>query len=366
MGSTLPARMASSTLPASVPTSSWIKTLDGTLTALPDGTPVLRCRIAGSEVHKMKVGAYQRERLPAKKLGHLISEWVAGGFVPGAVGAVRSTEFEAIDGGGFLIKADLWLVDGQQRRASLEEYLKLPNAESRDFFIEIILGTTEEYERKLFHKLNSHRKKVSSNVLLRNQTHTYSALRLIMSVCTTKSSSILFDKIAWKDTIAPPQLLGAFSLTKVIIPLYSWTGLADCWHLGKVEPALEEILGIVGSKAMTANIEEFFGFVDKAWGWSAIQKANTSTHRHLKLAFLWVLARLFAEYQNFWNGNLLVIPADIRKALASIPMTAKTIKVGKVGEMIELAGAYGNAQNQLKNKLEDYLKRNGVRLVPRE
>jgi hypothetical protein len=68
---------------------------------------------------------------------------------------------------------------------------------------------------------------------------------------------------------------------------------------------------------------------------------------YIKDGFLEVLAKLFADHKNFWEGKKLTISTDLRRKLALFPINDPKVAY--------LCGASGAAQNELYYLLETHL-----------
>lgn len=130
---------------------------------------------------------------------------------------------------------------------------------------------------------------------------------------------MLAGRVSWKQRLAKTDLITATTYVKVAGMLHSHAGPGKSNNTGQLAVGLEKIVSNVGLDNFALNVMHFFHVVDRAFGGSdgGVRGLDNRDHAPwLQTMFLFQLARVFSEHENFWreDGKRLFVNADtIRK-----------------------------------------------------
>jgi hypothetical protein len=307
------------------------------------GSIVLRGAIDPTTLRFLLVDEYQREAAPLTSLEDLVTAFIKGQVIPDIVLGLRSSDFKS-KGDVFTLDGDVYIIDGLQRVSAARHVVAtIPDAEVR-LGATIHFGTTPEWEAEQFKILNTKRKAVSPNVLLRNERANSPVIYTLFDLTTSpqfQQQFALNGRVSWKQNMQRGELITATMLLRTAARLHAHKGPGRT--MGNVDAmtnALEKIVAAVGLSNFRANLTYFFDFLDACWGLRHIQYKETAVH--MRLTFLLALTELLSDHTDFWQGadeTRLFINSDLRKKFASFKMTDPHIA--------QLCGAAGTAREML-------------------
>lgn len=322
----------------------------------------------------LHVGDYQREVIefgrnmgggnPNKSNGRkspILKGLEQGARLPDIILGMRGQHFTS-RGNNFMLEDDCYIVDGLQRVSAMKAYAAT-NPELRQTLrigAEVRFNTTRDLERDLFTALNTQRKAMSPNVLLRNARTEYTAVLTLYGLSKSEPKFALYGKVCWNQQMSRTEIVTAFNVIKAANALHSFflPGLGRLTGQAlNYPPRLEQIAKKVRINTFRDNMLTFFDAIDDIWGIRGIKYTDMSPQ--IRATFMNTLGQLFADHENFWDGNRLVIDAAAKSKLRQFPINDPTI--------IRLAGAGTTAGVLLYNYLRDHMNKSKRvnQLVPR-
>ena len=315
----------------------------------PEGEIIVRGVIDSGSLRDLQVDDYQRERSSISSLSDLVNAFKKGETIPDIELGMRGQKCKDGKGGHCLILQDpVFIVDGLQRvTAAMHVLDSIHNVDVR-LGAAVHFGTNENWERERFSILNTLRRKVSPNVLLRNRRKTSPAIQMLYSL-TGDKTFVMHDRVCWSQKMRRGELITALMLAKVLGNLCSHKSPTRRNQIDELVPALDCAVEAFGIQNMRDMVRAFFDLVDECWGVRlVVYKDGTS---HLKHNFLHVLSRLLADHHDFWGGSnerKLVVEASLRRKIAQFPiMTDPTIR--------HLASSSGKSRDLLYVMLRDHI-----------
>lgn len=315
---------------------------------------VLRGIIEQDHLGLIKVDDYQRERLHVKrgtdkmKGSSLWEAMKAGEQIPDIELGMRGGNFVEIPGSlDVVLKDPVYLIDGLQRVTHALAFLE---QEVRDVPIgaTVHFDTTRDWERDRFDVLNTSRRKVSPNVLLRNHRETNNAMLTLYGLSENQKDFALYKRVSWGQQMQRDQMVSAMTLTLVSLTLHRHL---IGWPRMRSASAYQEKLGTLTDRiplnTFRGNVLTFYELLDKAWGIRAVAYSQDSSW--LRSAFQEMLATFLSNHVDFWKDDdrELVITADQVKRFGSFPVHDPSV--------INLAGAHGRAMTVLQQMLLDHM-----------
>ena len=307
-----------------------------------EGRDALRGVIARESLSELLIDDYQREKLPASTRSNIKEALEAGERLPDVELGMRgqNCKLEEREGMNVITLLDpVYLIDGLQRRETILEYLAR-NCEADVHLGALIhFGTTRDWERDRFYKLNKHRVPVSPNILLRNRREENAALTMLWGLTHTERTFVLCDRVQWGQQMNRNELISITTLTRVTGLLHSHRLPGRSSNAIAVATALKTHLEQFGVQAMRENLRRFYGLIDECWN---IRTVHFKKAAHLKAGFMTVLARIISDHYDFWDekdDRRLVISAPMKRRIAKFPIEDPTVG--------NLAGANGLARDHL-------------------
>jgi hypothetical protein len=274
-----------------------------------DGDIVLRGRIDPATLYAIKVDSYQREVQGTQKLNSIVAGF-AENSIPDVVLGMRGSRTKD-DGASYVLLSDVYVIDGLQRISvakRLSDAGELPRLGALVYF-----DTTYDWERNHFKVLNSARVRVTSNVLLRNARHDFTAIESLYKMCYEDTHLVIKDKVCWNQPRRRSQLITATTFLRVVAHLH---GHVTGGRGGKIDDlcrGLERLQEIVGRNTLRSNVREFFNLVERCWGISTVTYDGAP---QLRCAFLLTLANLLSDHGVFWNNTRLFVSAPLVRKIA--------------------------------------------------
>lgn len=300
-----------------------VKIIDGALheSSLRGGTLILRGVIDASTFPMLKFDDYQREALPTSSRKNLINALKKGDTLPDIEIGMRGSDARERSG-VWTLHDDCFVIDGQQRVLSSQDFLTEHPEEKTFLGAAIHFDTDKEWERERFRVLNSQRVKVSPNVLLRNLREDHLVLSKLYDMTMLSDETwCLGGRISWDQNMKRGKLITALNFLKTVGALHGHISAGKDYSLGKIGPGLDLLAQRVGIPQMQNNISTFFDVVDGAWGVKKVQYRELSVH--LAGSFLGMLARFFSDHLDFWKGAneyKFVVERDIRNKIGTFPV----------------------------------------------
>lgn len=336
-----------------------VKILNAAIDEIGAGSIILRGVIDPDSLSSLQVADYQREVLPSARIGELMRAMKKGSSVPDVVLGMRGGDYTR-RGDVHHLHSPVFIIDGLQRVTAGRKMLEEAGEKDKRPHIGAMIhfDTTVASERELFRILNSVRTKLSPNVLIRNLRHNNPAIMLLYRACNEDGSFTLHERVSWDQRVHRTHIMTALALCKVAGAIHAHIGPGRSNHFEELARGLARIMEKVGPNIFRDNVKMFFAIVDECWGVRRVVFKDGAAH--MRGNFLGALATLFSRHDIFWRGNRLFVEADLKKKIASFPVTDPSVK--------DLASAGGVAQNMLLQLMIDHVNRGkrGNRLVSRE
>jgi hypothetical protein len=304
---------------------------------------ILRGVIDPASLAALKVGNYHRGAQPRIVHG-IMQGFTHSGGVPDIELGMRGLSITQAEG-NLLLHDPIYIIDGLQRRAAALEVLK--NGSQPKLGVMIHFDTTEPWERKRFELLNANRAKVSSSVLVRNLAAENSAIKMLKDL-SFEPFFPLANRVSWDQQMKTGQLIQGEMFLKAIAQFHHRLepGLTSSRYT-EMSAGLEELMGRVGRTVLRDNITQFWEIIDECFDVRGVEIVSAAPQ--LKSGFLSVLAKVFADHQNFWNETKLTVSSDLRRKLALFPINDPYIS--------RLCGAFGQAQIVLYYHIVEHINR---------
>lgn len=311
----------------------------------------------------LHVGDYQREILDysggAGRKSPILKGIEGGARLPDIILGMRGQKFTT-RGSAMHLENDVYIVDGLQRVSALKRYAMTHPEMKNSIRIgaEVRFSTDRNIERDLFTTLNTQRKAMSPNVLLRNARTESNGILTIYGLTTSDAKFPLYGKVCWNQQMNRNEVVTALSVCKTAGMIHSYFGPGKIGSgVSRVGGALDTIAKKVSLKQYRENINTFFEAVDEIWGIRGIKYTDKCTH--MRMNFMVTLANIMADHDNFWEDTRLVIDKAAISKLKSFPINDPTV--------IRLAAAGTTSGLLLYNLMRDHLNKSKRvnQLVPR-
>lgn len=337
----------------------YVRILNGALDDDP-GSPagiILQGRIDPGTFRFLKVDANHYQR-PCSDREDIFDALKQGKVPPPIDIGVRGQDFVS-DGSDYLVRSPAYIVDGGQRLGNAQRLLELiPDLDIR-LFAMVHFNTDAAWEASRFDALNKNIKKVSPSLHLRNMRDRNEAVLTLFGLCHNERDFPLFERVCWSQDMARVQLMTASVLAKTAVMLHARHTPLGGVAADAVAVALKRASSVVTLPVFRSNVATFFAIINGCWPFAETAYRHSATQ--LKNTFLAELARMFSDYDAFWDatGTRLTVSADDRRKLASFPLNDT--------QVINLAGTGGKARRMLYQLLVNHMNsgRRTNRLVSR-
>lgn len=274
------------------------------------GHIVLRGVIDAACFSDVKVGEYQREEGTTKELSKLCGAIRSGEQLPDIEIGIRGNDYNERDG-AFYINHDCYVVDGLQRLSAAKRVrLETPEFDVRLGAL-LHFGSNEAWERERFKALNLFRRKVSPNVLLRNEVDS-PTISTLLSMSEKDREFSLRERICWSQKMSRNHILTALMVVKTVGRLHNHWGPGRSTKYDYLLKSIDKTIETVGVNVWRANVRTFYDVLDQSFGIKAIAYRELSPH--IRGPFMFALAEMLTEHQNFWEGyRLSVAKFEIEK-----------------------------------------------------
>ncbi len=323
-----------------------------------EGNPVLRGVISTDSLEHLRIDtAYQREFLSHTIRRHILDALVRRQRLPDIELGMRGENWSFADTGEdtIILRDPIYIIDGQQRRGTLLEYLsENPGAILRQGAL-IHFKTTMEWERQRFHALNLHQTRVSSAVLLKNLRSTNPGIATLYGLAMTDKDFPLRDRVGWTQQRGSKDLMTSTLYTKAILTLHGHMGggiMAS--SVQGMDIGTARLAELIGLPTLRANTKEFWGTIDEVWGISTLSRSGATW---LKNSYLIAFASVISDHHDFWNAKRLNINSEHIKKLKTFPINDPEIK--------NLAGSSGLASSAIAYHLIQHLNKGRHNLLDR-
>lgn len=287
-----------------------------------DGDIILRGRIDPESLIHLKVADYQREVMPETKLKDLAKAIRTGqSAVPDIQLGMRGGAYQEKRGQDtFELLNDVYIIDGLQR-TSAGLYLLKRDIQPRLGAV-VYFNTQEEQERLMFRELNTQRTRLSANVLLYNERHSSPWLNLLYQLCSD-SSFTLYKRVSWQQRMKRGELISATLFVKQAARLHENFNRAKMPDGQALRVISYFNLDKIPRNHFRQNVRTFWETLEDAFHLS--QVAHGQLAPFIRSSFLRALTQIYVDHQDFWNDTQLVITPDLRRKLASFPITDPSV-----------------------------------------
>ena len=327
-----------------------------------EGQTIIRGIIARESLPDLRTDFYQRELLPLSRRKDIWDGLNTGTQLPDVELGMRGDKFEMTDNDALTLIDSVFIVDGQQRISTLKEFLvKFPEARARLGAI-VHTNTNPDWERNRFHKLNTARAKVSSNVILRNLKDDEPAVAMLYGLSVADKTFVLYNRVCWAQHSTAHELLHAVVFARMASRIHSH--LAPVRHetvAENIASALRRVTERIGLPVLRENTKTFWNFIDEVWGIKELTVRHGNIP-YLFAGFLSVLVDFLSDHVEFWQqpqDTKLVFPYDLKQKFKKFPVYDP--------EIVRLSGVTGKGKEALYFILMTHINsgKKTRRLVPR-
>jgi hypothetical protein len=309
-----------------------------------EGNPILRGVIYPQDLGKLKIDkSYQREFLSSSVRREITKALDAKRRLPDLELAMRgeNCDFDQVAKEILRLHDPVYIVDGQQRRGTLLEYIeRYPRADIRQGVI-VHFNSSLEWESERFEALNTRRTKVASAVIIRNMRNKNEAIATMYGLSMSDRNFALYDRVCWQQAPCAGHLINAVAFLACSVTLHSHLGPARASNLKFRATGADRIAARIGLPMFRQNLMTFWDAIDGIWGVRNLQRRGAV---HMKTGFLSALIDVMWRHLDFWNNDVeLVIPSHIKSKL-------KLFNINDI-EVVRLAGAAGMARVSLEHLL---------------
>jgi hypothetical protein len=282
-----------------------------------EGLIVLRGALDLACLDRLKTPGYQRGHAPLSVIQRL-SLGLKLERAPDIELSQRTGAYETEKDhpGAVILPGPVYIIDGLQRVTAAMKVVEEGGTPHIGALIHFDMD--EKWERRRFQILNQERTRVSPNVILRNAAADEKTIRILKEL-TQDNSFSLAGRVSWEQRMTRKTLITALSYCTVVLRLHLRLGGTKANSLAAALDGIKKLGSRVNHLILRANVKAFFGLVDGCWGIKDMVYNERATH--LKGTFLFALAEVLADHQNFWRGESLFLTHDWRRKLASFPIT---------------------------------------------
>ena len=310
-----------------------------------EGNPVLRGVIDPDSLPFLEIDkAYQREFLASSTRRNIIRGLNQKKRLPDLELGMRGDTFEMVDSETLILKNRVFIIDGQQRRGSILEFLaRFPDSPIRQGVI-VHFNTTMDSEKERFHALNLFRRAVSTTILIRNARNENPGVATLYGLSTNDKEFPLYDRVCWDQTGRANHLISGSILLNLSLLLHSHLTPARSGELKQMIIAAATLIERIGMARFRSNIKVFWDTIDSLWGIKSIERRGPVW---MKTGFLVALTNLFCLHLDFWKGDEFFVPYEEKTKLKRFSPNDP--------EIIRLAGAAGLARVHLHQLMVNFI-----------
>lgn len=304
-----------------------------------EGNPCLRGVIRPESIASLRIDShYQRELLSLSTRRFILRAISSGGRLPDIELGMRGQRWE-FDDDDVVLLDPVFVIDGQQRRGTVLEYLTINPDFDPHLGVIIHFGTTMEWERNRFQLLGAHRTNISGAIIIRNMRSTCPGVATLYGLTQTDESFALYNRVGWGQTMLTKDLLSAQTYMRAILNMHGHLGGGITTNQSAlVEGAVNKLVRIIGLPTLRNNTKTLFNFIDKIWG---IQELETRGATWLRSTFILALTDVISNHTDFWTyqDRELKFSPTIHEKFESFPINDPQIRM--------LAATSGAARPQL-------------------
>jgi DNA-binding transcriptional MerR regulator len=264
---------------------------------------VLRGRIDQDCLRRLEFDWYQRRQgFSSKEIREIAEKYMRKQKLTDIIVGMRGHRYRmAVTGSEFWLLDKCYTIDGGQRVYAARTALAARPDLRLSIGVKVYFDTTSDSENKMFCEMNSTQQRMSASVMLRNQSRDSHAADLLCKL-SVNNEFVLGQMIGWDQKQGTGDILSGFAFACIVGALHAHKGGAQSGRAMDVLDSLDLVLGKVADETvMMNNIMHFFAVIDRCWD---IQNATRKDKPAcLNPLFLTQLARLFANYDEFWDGT---------------------------------------------------------------
>lgn len=279
----------------------------------PERETILRGSVALESLPLLKIDKYYQRELLSNSSNRQIQRAIDMGVdLPDISLGMRGSRFTADPTGAVILLDPVYIIDGQQRVGTIIRHLGQFPTDTVRIGAQIYFDTTVERERIKFMALNMFRTNVSTNVMLANLRHESDLLASLFGLVTTQAGFVMYQRVCWAQQRKGAHLISASMYMNVAMMLHSHMAATRSLTARTIKMSLDNLQRAVSIQVVRDNTKRFWEIIDEAWG---IEELSDSAVPYLKTGFLLTLARLFSDHVDFWDGEHLAVPLELRKRL---------------------------------------------------
>lgn len=327
-----------------------------------DGNPCLRGVIDPKSLSELRIdGAYQREFLSSTTRRFINKALINNQRLPDVELGMRGQEWDVDDNNDAILKSPCFIIDGQQRRGSVLEYLvKNPDYDPRLGAV-IHFGTTMEWERERFEALNLHQATVTTSLLIRNQRSVCPAIATLYGLTQTDKNFPLSQRVGWNQVMAKHDLISGTAYIHYASYLHGHIGPGlKGKSVMELVAGLNRLENLISLQQIRTNTRLFWETVETCWG---IKSLTSRGSTWLRNTFLMALLNMVSDHLDFWTGDdgtVFQMPIEHRNKLEKFPVSDPEIK--------NLAAMSGKSRETMLFQMVAHMnkgRREENRLIPR-
>lgn len=320
--------------------------------AVYEGNPVLRGVIDTDCLKDLRIDpAYQREYLSNTTRKYIMRALIDRQRLPDIELGMRGENWEFDKSGAdiVLLKDPVFIIDGQQRRGTILEYLTNNNAKTIRQGAIIHFNTKMEWERERFQALNLHQTRVSSSLLLRNLRSMNNGIATLYGLTVADQKFPLVNRVGWAQSRGTKDLVTSTLYIKLILILHGHIGSGIvATSVASMSLGCTRLVELTGLETIRNNTKTFWDSIETIWGIKDLQRPGATW---MKASFLTAYANVLSDHRDFWqNSTKLTISAQTINKLKTFPINDPEIKM--------LAASSGVAHRTLQFHIITHLNHN--------
>jgi hypothetical protein len=318
-----------------------------------EGNPCLRGVVAPASLPLLLIDtSYQREFLAPTARRYIMEALSQGQRLPDLELGMRGHAWRWVQENnpeaGFVLLDPVYIIDGQQRRGSIVEFMaRFPKIDPRQGVI-VHFGSTPDWERERFQALNLHQVRVSTGLIVRNLRENCRGIACVYGLTQTDRDFPLYDRVSWGQAMGGKDLISGTGYATVILMLHGHMGAGvGVSSVKTMAAAFDKLEGLIGLEQLRANVRAFFDVIEHCWELRSLTKRGATWMRG---TFLLALCDVFSDHLDFWTGDKgakFTVPVELRNRLERFPITDPEIR--------NLAASGGQARSVLVYNLINHI-----------
>lgn len=325
----------------------------------PERETVLRGSVDISCLPRLKIDRYyQREQLTPETNRRIKQAVEMGVDLPDITLGMRGDRFMLDEAGAIILLDDVYIIDGQQRVGTIKRHLQSFPADPVRIGAVVHFNTTVQREEVKFTALNLFRTNMSANVVLANSRHKHPLLAALYGLTINQPSFVMCGRVSWQQQPKKGEhLISASGYVSAALFLHGHLAATRGGNSAtRMGMAADNLARAISIQVARDNVAAFWNVIDEAWGVGNLTTAKNVSH--MRGAFLQTLAGIFSEHLDFWDGEHLAVPLELRKRLAKLNLQEPNLAY--------LCGSGGAVRSQLRYVLIEHLNyRLRKKLTPR-